>query len=174
VLAVDPVRRGAARCPVRGPGHWSWSRRQDEGPVEGPPRRVRGTMASVSSSGSTRAVFRVSPLVLLFALAVAVCATPVAFGAPFLWLVYLVPVGIVVWTLRTRTVVDAEGLRVRRVVGGRRIAWDDATGLRLDGRGRVRVVLAAGGEPALPAVGVRDLHALAVASGGRLPDPTGG
>ena len=129
---------------------------------------------AVSSSGTTRAVFRVSPLVILFALAVAVCATPVAFGAPFLWLIYLVPVGIIVWTLRTRTVVDAEGLLVRRLVGSRHVPWDDVTGLRLDDRGPVRAVLAAGGELVLPAVGVRDLHALAVASGGRLPDPTAG
>jgi len=129
---------------------------------------------AVSSSGTTRAVFRVSPLVILFALAVAVCATPVAFGAPFLWLIYLVPVGIIVWTLRTRTVVDAEGLLVRRLVGSRHVPWDDVTGLRLDDRGPVRAVLAAGGELVLPAVGVRDLHALAVASGGLLPDPTAG
>jgi hypothetical protein len=118
------------------------------------------------------AVFRVSPLVVLFALALALCATPVAFGAPFLWMVYLVPVGIVVWTLRTRTVADAEGLRVRRLVGSRRVSWDDVTALRLDDRSRVRAVLAGGGELALPAVRVRDLHVLALASGGRVPDPT--
>ena len=66
-----------------------------------------------------RAVFRVSPLMVLFALALGVCAIPVAFGAPYLWLIYLVPLGIVAWTLRTRTVDDAEGMRVRRLVGGR-------------------------------------------------------
>ena len=57
-----------------------------------------------------RAVFRVSPLTVLFAVALGVCAIPVAFGAPYLWLIYLVPLGIVAWTLRTRTVVDAEGM----------------------------------------------------------------
>ncbi len=121
---------------------------------------------------TTRAVFRVSPLVVLFALALAVCATPVAFGAPFLWLVYLVPLGIVVWVLRTRTVADAEGLRVRRVAGGRRVGWDAVTALRLDDRARVHAVLDGGEELALPAVHVRDLHVLAVASGGRVPDPS--
>jgi hypothetical protein len=128
----------------------------------------------VSTPGSPRAVFRVSPLVLLFALALAVCATPVAFGAPYLWLVYLVPVGIVAWTLRTRTVVDADGIRVRRLVGSRHLPWDALVALRLKDRSRVRAVLADGGELALPAVHVRDLHVLAVASGGRLPDPTEG
>jgi Bacterial PH domain len=131
-------------------------------------------MGTVSTAGPAHAVFRVSPLVVLFALALAVCATPVAFGAPFLWLVYLVPLGIVVWTLRTRTVVDAEGLRVRRVVGGRRVPWDGVAGLRLDDRSRVHAVLDGGGELTLPAVHVRDLPALAAASGGRLPDPTTG
>jgi hypothetical protein len=128
----------------------------------------------VSTAGSPRAVFRISPLVLLFALALAVCATPVAFGAPFLWLVYLVPVGIVVWTLRIRTVVDADGIRVRRLVGSRHLPWDALVALRVKDRSRVRAVLADGGELALPAVHVRDLHVLAMASGGRLPDPTEG
>jgi Bacterial PH domain len=128
----------------------------------------------VSSAGPPRAVFRVSPLVVLFALALAVCATPVAWSAPFLWLVYLVPLGIIVWTLRTRTVADPDGLRVRRLVGGRRMSWDEVTALRLVGRSRVRAVLADRGEVALPAVRVRDLHVLAVASGGRIPDPATG
>ena len=122
------------------------------------------------SSGTSRAVFRVSPLVVLFALALALCATPVAFGAPFLWLIYLVPVGIIAWTLRTRTVVDAEGLRVRRLVGGRQVPWDAVRALRLNGRS-VHAVLADGDEVALPAVRVRDLPVLSVASGGRLPNP---
>jgi hypothetical protein len=117
-------------------------------------------------------VFRISPLMVLFAFALAVCAIPVAFGAPYLWLIYLVPVGIVVWTLRTRTVVDDEGMRVRRLVGGRRVAWDAVGGLRVDRRNTVHAVLTAGGEVTLPAVHVRDLPALAQASRGRLPDLT--
>jgi hypothetical protein len=119
-----------------------------------------------------RAVFRVSPLVVLFALFLGVCAIPVAFGAPYLWLVYLVPLGIVAWTLRTRTVVDADGLRVRRLVGGRRVPWGALGGLRVDRRNTVHAVLTDGGEVTLPAVHVRDLPALAAASGGRLPDLT--
>jgi hypothetical protein len=131
-------------------------------------------MGPMSASGPARAVFRVSPLMILFALAVAVCATPVAFGAPYLWLVYLVPVAIVVWTLRTRTVVDGEGLRVRRIVGSRHVPWDGVRGLRVDDQKRVHAVLVEGGEQALPAVHVRDLPVLAAASGGRVPDPSVG
>ena len=123
-------------------------------------------------SSSERAVFRVSPLVILFALALAICATPFAFGAPYLWLIYLVPVGIIVWTLRIRTVADADGLCVRRLAGGRRVPWDAVTGLRVDDRTRVHAVLDGGDELALPAVHARDLHVLSLASGGRVPDPS--
>jgi len=128
----------------------------------------------VSSAATPRAVFRVSPLTVLFAFALGVCAIPVAFGAPYLWLIYVVPLGIVVWTLRTRTVVDANGMRVRRLVGGRRVAWDAVDGLRVDRRNSVHAVLTEGGEVTLPAVHVRDLPALAAASGGRVPDPSTG
>jgi hypothetical protein len=107
---------------------------------------------------------------ILFAFALGICAIPVAFGAPYLWLIYLVPVAVVVWTLRTRTVVDAEGMRVRRLIGGRRVPWDAVGGLRVDRRNTVHAVLTEGGEVTLPAVHVRDLPALAAASGGRLPD----
>jgi Bacterial PH domain len=124
-----------------------------------------------------RAVFRISPLVVLVALTFAVCATPVAFAAPFLWLIYLVPLGIIVWTLRVRTVADPETVAVRRVVGGRRVPWSEVTSVHLGrarnpGTARVSAVLTDGSELALPAVHVRDLPRLAAVSGGRLPDPT--
>lgn len=124
------------------------------------------------------AVFRASPLVILVALAFAVCATPFAFGAPFLWLVYLAPLAMIVWTLRVRTVVDSDAVTVRRMVGGRRVPWSQISSLRLGPSGwreraRVRAVLTDGAELPLPAVGVRDLPQLAAVSGGRLPDLAG-
>lgn len=124
----------------------------------------------------SRAVFRVSPLVVLVALTFAVCATPFAWAAPYLWLIYLIPVGIIVWTLRVRTVADPETVVVRRVVGGRKVPWSEIAKVRL-GRARnpasarVSAVLTDGSELALPAVHVRDLPRLAAVSGGRLPDP---
>lgn len=117
--------------------------------------------------------FRPSRLQILFALVLAVCATPVAFGAPFLWLVYLVPAGVAAWTLRTRTTVDADAVTVRTLVAGRRVPWSQISSLRLADKGRVHAVLNDGAELPLPAVGVRDLPQLAAASGGRLPDPAG-
>ncbi len=119
-----------------------------------------------------QAVFRTSPLAVLGAVAIAVCFTPVAFAGPFLWLLYLVPIGMVVWILRVRTTADADALAVRKVVGGRRVPWSEISSLRLDER-RVSAVLSDGAELPLPSVGLRDLPRLAAVSGGRVPDPAG-
>jgi hypothetical protein len=82
-------------------------------------------------SDQARAVFRITPLAILGAVLLAVCATPVAFGAPYFWLVYLLPVAVVVWVVRVRTVVDAEALTVRRLVGSRRVPWSQIRSLHL-------------------------------------------
>jgi hypothetical protein len=117
---------------------------------------------------SERAVFRIPPLTILGAVLLAVCATPVAFGAPWFWLVYLLPVAVVVWVLRVRTTVDEEALTVRRLVGSRRVPWSEIRSLHLRDKGGVRAVLADGAELPLPSVRVRDLPQLAAASGGHL------
>ncbi|MBV9920738.1 MAG: PH domain-containing protein [Pseudonocardia sp.] len=115
-----------------------------------------------------RAVFRISPLAILAAALLAICATPVAFGAPYFWLVYLLPVGVVVWILRVHTVVDSDGLTVRRLVGSRRVPWSEIRSLHLHDKGGVRAVLTDGAELPLRCVRVRDLPQLAAASGGHL------
>jgi hypothetical protein len=119
------------------------------------------------------AVFRPSRVILLVAAFLAVCVTPVAFGAPFLWLVYLLPAGVVAWVLRTRTTVDGEAVTVRRWNGTRRVPWSSISSLRLADTTRVAAVLDDGAELPLPSVGVRDLPRLAAASGGRITDPSG-
>ncbi|GAA4860862.1 PH domain-containing protein [Saccharopolyspora rosea] len=116
--------------------------------------------------------FRITPVALLAVLAVVVCATPVAAtaGGPAL-LLYLVPLGLLVWILRTRTTVSPERVTVRTMFGGTRFTWDDVRALRLDEKRWIRAVLASGNEVALSAVRVRDLPRLSAMSGGRLPDP---
>jgi hypothetical protein len=114
------------------------------------------------------AVFRPARLSILGALLLAVCVTPVAFGAPFFWLLYLVPLGAVAWVLRVRTVADAEALTVRRILGTRRVPWAEISSLRLRDKATVRAVLTDGAELPLRCVHVRDLPQLAAASGGRL------
>ncbi len=122
-------------------------------------------------SEQPRAVFRIPPLAVLGAVLLAVCATPAAFGAPYFWLVYLLPVGVAVWVLRVRTVVDGEGLTVRRVVGSRRVPWSQIRSLHLRDKGGVRAVLTDGAELPLRCVRVRNLPQLAAASGGHLSVP---
>ena len=126
-----------------------------------------------SSPPPAHTVFRVSPLVVLVALTFAVCVTPIAWAGPYLWLAYLIPIGIIVWTLRVRTTVDPDTVTVRRLVGRRSVPWTQISSLRLRDRARVSAVLSDGAELPLPAVHVRDLPQLAAASGGRLPDPAG-
>lgn len=125
-----------------------------------------------AGSSELVAVLRPSPLLVLVALAFAFCAIPFAFGAPFLWVVLLAPLTMIVWVLRVRTTVDAEGLAVRRVLGSRRVPWTEISSLRL-GERRISAVLGDGTELPLPSVEVRDLPRLAAASRGRLPDPAG-
>lgn len=127
-------------------------------------------MGEHDAVSAPHAVFRTSPLAVLGAVAIAFSFTPVAFAGPFLWLVYLVPIAMVVWVLRVRTTADGESLTVRRIVGGRRVPWSEISSLRL-GKNRISAVLSDGAELPLPSVGLRDLPRLAAVSGGRLPDP---
>ncbi len=118
-----------------------------------------------------RLVFRVPAIAVLAALLLALCATPFAVGAPGLFAVYLVPIAIVVWVLRTRTTADTEGLDVRHVFGHRSLPWSSLKGLRLTKRSGVRAVLRDDTEVTLPSVRIRHLSVLALMSGGRLADP---
>jgi hypothetical protein len=113
-------------------------------------------------------VFRPARLSILAAILLAVCATPIAFAAPFLWLVYLVPLAMIFWVLRVQTVADAEAVTVRRIAGTRRVPWAEISSLRLRDKAMVRAVLTDGAELPLPSVHIRDLPQLAAASGGHL------
>jgi hypothetical protein len=119
----------------------------------------------------SRLVFRVPAIAVLAALLLAVGATPFAFGAPGLSVIYIVPVALIVWVLRTRTTASADGLTVRRVFTSRAMPWSTLKGLRLIRGSGVRAVLTDDTEVALPNVRIRHLSALALISGGRLDDP---
>ncbi|SEG61476.1 PH domain-containing protein [Saccharopolyspora kobensis] len=116
--------------------------------------------------------FRITPVSLLAVLAILVCATPLAWAAyPWGLLVYLIPLGLAWWILRTRTTVGQDQVKVRTALGGDRFGWDEVTSLRLDEKRWLKAVLTSGKEITLPAVRVRDLPRLSVMSGGRLPNP---
>ena len=123
-------------------------------------------------AGPPAVTFRLPTIGLVGVFALVLCATPVAFAAPGLQAVYLVPLALGVWLLRTRTVVDPASLRVHGLLRTRRLSWHDVARLRVPDRAWVHAVLADGAEVALPAVRARDLPRLAAASGGRIPDPT--
>ncbi len=119
----------------------------------------------------TTVTFRRPLTALIGVFGLVVCMTPVAFGLPGLQVLYLVPLGVAIWLVRSRTVVGPDTVVAHRVLGSRRVQWSDLKGLRMDDRSRVWAVLRDGEEVALPAVRARDLPLLAAASRGRLPDP---
>jgi Bacterial PH domain len=121
----------------------------------------------------SRLVFRVPGSALVAVLFLVLCASPLAVAAPWLALVYVIPLGMAVWLLRTRTVVDTENLVIRRVLTRTVLPWSAIASLRVTDRKWVRAVRTDGGEVVLPTVRTRHLPALALMSGGRLPDPTG-
>lgn len=118
---------------------------------------------------STTVTIRLPLTALLGIFGLIVCMTPVAFGVPGLQVLYLVPVILGLWLVRTRTVVGPETVVAHRLWGSRRIAWSDLAGLRVDSQSRIWAVLHAGDEVGLPAVRARHLPILASISGGRLP-----
>jgi hypothetical protein len=119
---------------------------------------------------SATVTFRLPLTALLGVFGLIVCMTPVAFGVPGLQVLYLVPLALAVWIVRTRTVVDPDTVVTYRVWRSRRIVWSDLAGLRVDDQSRVFAVLRTGDEVGLPAVRARHLPVLAAVSGGRLPN----
>jgi len=117
-------------------------------------------------------VFRTPATAVLGALLFVVTATPFAFAAPWLFLVYLVPLGAIVLVLRLRTTADTDGLVARTLFGHHKLAWSDIRALRVSERSWVRAVLDSGKEQPLPSVRTRHLPALALISGGRLDNPS--
>jgi hypothetical protein len=142
------------------------------GPARGSPHGVVHHLGVSEQQIPSRLVFRVPQVSILAALLVAICATPVAAAIPALSVLYLVPLAAIVWIVRVRTVADASGLTVRKVVGGTTLAWDDLKGLLLSPKGTVSAVRTDDSRVALPSVRTRHLPALAVISGGRITDPT--
>ena len=120
----------------------------------------------------SRLVFRIPSTAVLGALLFSVAATPFAFAAPWLFLVYVVPIVGIVWVLRLRTTADADKLVARTLFGRHVLPWSDVRALRVSERSWVRAVVTDGKELPLPTVRTRHLPALALISGGRLDDPT--
>jgi hypothetical protein len=118
------------------------------------------------------ATFR-APLVSLVAVVfLALSLSPIAFQGGAWFALLLIPLAIAWWVLRTCTVVDADGLRVRTAWGSTRWAWSRVATLRLVDRRWVRAVDTDDGELVMRGVRVRDLGRVGEASGGRIRVPS--
>lgn len=122
-----------------------------------------------------REVFRLPGIALIFPALLWFCVVPLASLGSWWLLMYLVPVIGLAWILLTRTVADADGLRVGTLRGRQSIGWDSIEHLELDGPRWLVAVQSNGRRSRLPMVLPRDLPRLSVASDGaldfQLPDP---
>ncbi|MET9225102.1 PH domain-containing protein [Lentzea sp. NPDC003310] len=117
-------------------------------------------------------VFRIPATALLAAALIVICVTPVAWLAPGLQALYLLPLAYAYWVLRNRTTVTEEEIVARGVFGTTTLRWDEVKSIRLVQKGWLRAVKTDDSEVTLPAVRFMHLPALSVVSGGRVPDTT--
>ncbi|MDX8030766.1 PH domain-containing protein [Lentzea sp. BCCO 10_0856] len=117
-------------------------------------------------------VFRIPATALLAAGLIAICVTPVAWVAPGLQALYVLPLGYAYWILRNRTTVTEDTLVARGVFGSTTLKWSEVKSIRLVRKGWLKAVKEDDTEVTLPAVRFMHLPALSLVSGGRVPDPT--
>ncbi|MEV4755363.1 PH domain-containing protein [Micromonospora sp. NPDC049559] len=94
---------------------------------------------------------------------------PVAGASWFLAPVLLVPLAVTIWAWRAGTDADPEELRLRALLGQRRVPWRQVVELATDARGRAVALLADGRTTTLPAVRGTDLPRLIAVTGQSLP-----
>ena len=109
--------------------------------------------------------FRYNQAILVAAIIAFVGALPLANARDYLLPVLLVPLAVAVWAWRAGTDADARELRIRALVGQRRIEWDQVLELTTDQRGRAVARLDDGRQVTLPAVRGADLPQLVAATG---------
>lgn len=131
------------------------------------PDRGRGTILRVK-----KLVFRIPATALLAAGLIAICVTPVAWVAPGLQALYVLPLGYAYWVVRNRTTVTEESVVARGLFGSTEVKWDELKSIRLVQKGWLKAVKSDDTEVTLPAVRLMHLPALSLVSGGRVPDPT--
>ena len=117
-------------------------------------------------------VFRIPATALLAAGLIAICVTPVAWVAPGLQALYVLPLGYACWVVRNRTTVTEEELVARGLFGSTTVKWSEVKSIRLVQKGWLKAVRTDDTEVTLPAVRFMHLPALSLVSGGRVPDPT--
>ncbi|MFF0814347.1 PH domain-containing protein [Rhodococcus sp. NPDC003318] len=127
---------------------------------------------SSHTAESPRQSIQISSLGLLGVFLLAFGLSFVIFPSPpWVSVLWIVPVGVAYWMLRVRTVVDTNGLYVRRMFSSEAISWDEVKGFRFPGNRWARAELTDGTEKTLPVVTFGRLPQIAAASGGRVTDP---
>jgi uncharacterized membrane protein len=180
--ADEPAVAGATKQAADEPAAAGATTQAADEPVPAEPVPAGATGPATGTSGaeepagaqaarSPAVVFRVPTTALLAVVFLALCMSPIGLASPALLVIFVVPVAIAVWLMRTRTQADATALTVRTLFGSRVIPWSRVTSLRLTQKSAVRAVVDGGDEVALPAVRVRHLPVLAAVSGGRIADP---
>ena len=136
-----------------------------------PPDQSSHNSGSAQDAPKPR-VIRISRLgflgvgILTFCVSFPALSWPAVLG----WL-FVIPVVVAVWLIRTQTTVTADGLDTRTLFGSGHVDWTRVAGVRFPKRGWARADLSDGDEAVLPAVSFDRLRELAAASGGRITDP---
>ncbi|MGC4805241.1 PH domain-containing protein [Micromonospora sp. DT233] len=117
--------------------------------------------------------FRHSQALLVAAVIAFIGTLPLASIRWYLLPLLLIPLAIGVWVWRAGTEADARGLRLRALVGQRRIDWERVVELAADPRGRAVARLDDGEVLVLPAVRGSELPRLVAVTGRPPSDPTG-
>ncbi|SEF37090.1 PH domain-containing protein [Amycolatopsis pretoriensis] len=121
-----------------------------------------------------KAVFRIPRTSFMAIALLTICVTPVALGdIPYLQWLYIFPVALAVFVIRTRTVATREGLATRTMFGHRDVPWSALKGLAITKKSRVQAVLKDDTKVPLPTVRTRHLPVLSLVSEGLVADPSG-
>ncbi|MET8907204.1 PH domain-containing protein [Micromonospora sp. NPDC004551] len=117
--------------------------------------------------------FRYNQAILVAAIVAFIGALPLATARWWLLWVLLIPLALGVWAWRAGTDADARELRLRALLGQRRVPWGRVAELTADPRGRAVARLDDGETLVLPAVRAADLPRLISATGQELPESAG-
>lgn len=123
----------------------------------------------MTSTSSVR--FRPHQAILIAAVIGFIGTLPLATASWYFLPLLGLPPLIAGWAVRAGTDADRDGMRLRALVGQRRLAWAEISVLGADSRGRVVALLRDGQRVPLPAVRSGDLHRLIAASGQPINSP---
>jgi hypothetical protein len=112
--------------------------------------------------------FRYNAAIAVAGVIATISAVPLASQRWYLVPVLLVPLAVAAWGWRAGTDVDADGLRVRALLGSRFVPWTGVREFTVGERGRVYAQTTAGTRLRLPAVTAPDLPRVVGAGGGEL------